>query len=395
MRLMSKRIGGCTVQGRGLYRWYKGKTRWVCPYTEDVEAVENAWTAVRKQIDAGENARPACLSTLRELISSFVTAAERRVLTGKPKPLSPRMLHNYVVDLNQFGKIVGGGVKVADIGPPHFASYVAKIAHMKSSGFDSKIAHVMSMFQFAVRNEYIDRVRYGDAFSRPGKQAIRDERIVKTFSYTVAEVAKLLNASTGTMRVMLYLGMAGALNNSEIAWLERSCVDLDAGTVDFRRRKSGRVRRVIPLPVEVVELLRGYQRPDPLEPVHDDLFFLTTAGKPYVRMTENAQANTISVLFRDLAIACGLKSKVKGSSDGRGFKGLRTTWTNLAPPGYREEVEIITGHARGTMLLDHYLESVGLDRLRHVSAYVWNQISTSLLDESRSATPADPPAAPL
>lgn len=393
---MAKRIGGCTRGKRGWVRWYEGRTRSVCALSVPDNEVEDRWIDVKRRIDQDKRdtaKRPMGRTDYRGLLSAFLEAMELRVTTGKPLPLSKRMLHNYSVDLNEFGAIIGPDELVTHIGPEHFGKYVRKIAHLKASGYDSKVAHAKTLFAWAKENEYIDRPRYGSSFARPGKQAIRDQRIGRPRAYTAKEVATLINRSSGAMRPMLMLAAAAAMNNSEIAGLDRGCVDLEAGLVDFRRRKTGKVRRVIPLPAEVVQALKGYSRPDPKDDRDADLFFLTEQGNPYVRMTESAQANTITTLFRKLAEACELKTLEKGTSDGRGFSSLRTTFTNLAPPGYRDEVELLTGHAMGTILLDHYLETLELVRLRHVVDHVWVQILPHL--KSLPTDEASPSTAPV
>lgn len=370
---MRKASGQFTKGQKGFYRWYKGKTRWVCGLDATLEEVEDLWKKKRDAINADTPLmiQPTIGSkTLREAISDFLTAAEHRQKTGKPTPLSARMLHNYAVDLNHFGAFTCGDTPIGEIGPDQFTAYAQSISNRAASGYDSTVAHICTLFRYCVSNESLERVRFGTQFKRRHKGEVRDQRIAKPISFTPEEVAKLIDNAGGAMKPMIMLGICGALNNSEAAWLDRACVDLKEGVIDFRRRKTGRVRRVIPLPLEVVSELQKYARPNPADEAYSSLFFLTDAGLPYVRMTDAAQANTISVLFARLANDC----EIKKPEDGRGFKGLRTTFTNLAPPNYREEIELITGHARGTILLDHYLENVGLDRLKHVVDFVWGQV---------------------
>jgi integrase len=156
---------------------------------------------------------------------------------------------------------------------------------------------------------------------------------------------------------------------------------------DYRRRKRGRIRRVIPLVDEAVRLMAAHQRPEPVDEKAGELFFLSPGGRPLVWMTESGQQNTVTRKFTKLMVKAGLRPKpiitwdkttkkkhVKsaGSGDGRGFRALRHTFANLAPANYREEVEIIMGHAHGGILLDRYLERVGLTRLFDLVNAVWN-----------------------
>ena len=43
------------------------------------------------------------------------------------------------------------------------------------------------------------------------------------------------------------------MNNSEVANLTRDVIDLDTAVIDFKRRKTGKIRRACPLPAEVVD----------------------------------------------------------------------------------------------------------------------------------------------
>lgn len=396
---MAKRAGGCTKQKNGYFRWYKGATRYVCGPNTPADQVEDRWNEKRREIDgeAKDKARRTKLGdmTVRELLSEFLKAMRRRVETRKPRPLSERMLHNYAADGNEFGALIGGDTKIVDVGPEEFRKYAAAIGHLKVSGYDSKVAHVVTMFRWAVANDYLDKTNFGSEFVRPAKQDVRDERVVRTRSFTADEVNAMLKTATGTIKVLTMLGICGGLNNSEVSALEATCVDLDRGMIDFRRRKTGRVRRVIPLPPEVATAMKDYRRPAPADPKHDHLFFLTDdggrksnrgrptlVGVPYCRQSEKGPVNTVSVLFTRLMVEAGVRGE-DDEADGRSFAGLRTTLVNLAPPGYRDEVECIIGHSMGSILLDHYVEEEDLSRLKHVVDHVWSAVSSEPKGRSR------------
>lgn len=390
MRGMAKRVGGFTSHRDGYVKWYKGKTRFIAGKSTPIDQLDDVWGALKKLIDAGDapaRRRPGGLN-LRELSAAFFAHLDHRRATGRPKPISTRMVHNYKVDVNAFGAAVGGATLIAEIDPDHFAAFAATIAGQKASGYASKVSHVRALFNWAVKMEYLDRARFGPGFVVPSKQQIRDERIVKPKSFDAADVAKLIDGAGQALKSIILLGAVAAMTPGEIATLERGCVDLAAGVIDFRRRKTGRVRRVIPLPPDVAAELRRYVRPaEPLDPVDADLFFLTERGRPYARTRDCGPVNSISILFGRLADDVG----VTAHGGGKGFTGLRTTFVNLAPPGTREEVELITGHALGTVLLDHYLERVGLAGLKRVTYHVWETIKTARRHESQP-TPAALPS---
>lgn len=390
-------VGGFTRSGNSYLRWYKGKTRYVAPASTPVDDLSDIWVKVKRGIDHDEGQtlrRTRGGMTLRELMSEFFTAMEARVKTGKPRPLAPRTYQNYVAELNAFGAVVDPNLPIADIGPELFNAFAETIKDHRAATYDSTIARIRVCFQWAVDMEYLERTRFGPAFSRPAREDIRDERVGRERAFAAAEVRAIIGTATGTIRLMILLGICGGLNNSEVATLTRQCVDLAAGVLDFRRRKEGRIRRVIPLPDEVVAELRAYTRPDPTLPEYADHFFLTEGsgltrklprGHPY-----NRNHNVITQMFNRAQVAAGVRKE--GESDGRSFAGLRTTFVTLAPRGRTAEVEFIIGHKQGTILLDHYKESVDLHRLRRVVNYVWSQVRPSPPGAASSPVAASSPS---
>lgn len=382
----------CRPHRDGWVRWYKGQMRFVCSKNTPLTEVEDKWIEKKTAVDAAQRKVDGTIVvTYRQALSEFLTQCDLRVRTGKPKPMAARTLFNYEEALNAFGLFVGGGVPLNQIGPQQFSDYAAKVAHLKASGFDSVVCRVGSLFRWAVKMEYIDKYRPGPVFQRPGKQAIRDERISRVRSFTPDEIAKLWVTANNTMRCFIGLGVCAAFINSDVSHLPRICVDLTTGIVDFRRRKTGKVRRVCPLPADVLAEMKRYIRPDPREKRFAELFFLTVNGRPYsmTRKEDGKPTNTLSRIFANLLEDTGVSTV----GDGRNFAGLRTTFYNLAPKsGYEIERMIIMGRAKGTIDLDHYLEDVGLDRLTHVVTHVWNQISTSLKDADQSAKKGSAPA---
>ena len=72
--------------------------------------------------------------------------------------------------------------------------------------------------------------------------------------------------------------------------------------------------------------------------------------------------------------------------DGRGYRSLRTTFANFAPPGYRDEVELVMGHAKGTVLQDNYLEDAALDRVAELVQAVWSRAFTKPQPQGQVST---------
>jgi integrase len=354
----------------GWVRTYKGRTVWCGGKNATPQQIEDTFAAKRKAIDADEKLPPVAAPLVyRELLSKFIAACEDRVATRK---MAKRTLHNYVTDLNAFGLHIGGSTPIADIGPEQFGAYAKNFHGWKASGIDSVVCRVGALFRWAVEMEYIDRYRPGPQFQRPAKSEIRDQRIDLSKSFTPEEVAKLYAAANPVMRCWVGLGVACAFNNSEVAHLERSVVDLESGCIDFRRRKTGKVRRVCPLPDAILADLKAYRRPEPVHADDAGLFFVSEYGNPYsgTRHRDGKPSDTMSRLFRELMIAAKVEHRAR-----RGFSGLRTTFFNLCPRDSELERKIIMGRAQGTIDLDHYLEDVGLERLKHVVGHVWGLVA--------------------
>jgi integrase len=197
-----------------------------------------------------------------------------------------------------------------------------------------------------------------------------DARLAQRKSHTPAELAKLWDAASLEGRCWMALGLCGAMDNADVAEL-RDELDLAAGVVDYRRRKRGRKRRIIPLPEDVVRLLRLYRRPPPAGK-DDGRFFLTPTGLPLGRMkiSRSGQIHRIdymAMVWARLLVRAGIRAK---GGDRRGFRSMRTTHANLAPPRSRDETEIVMGHAKG-ILVTHYLERDGMEGLRRHVDSVW------------------------
>lgn len=360
---MGERIAGCTRGKDGWYRWFKGKTRYVAPLTSSADEIMRRWVDLERRIN-GTKLRPDDV-IYRDALGAFLSECQTRVATGKPKRMAQRTLENYTKTLNQFGNFIGGGTLLAKIGPDDFTRYARGIRKHRAATYQTSQSLVAAFFKWCVEMEYLERFRPGPAFRRLSKQDVRDDRIARDKSYTAAEAAKLLGAATGTMHLMIALALACAMNNAEIANLDRQVVDLDEKVIDFRRRKTGKIRRICPIPDDVADKLRGYTRPPPASPEHAARYFLSENGTPY-----HTCSSTMSRLFRRVMESAGLKV-----GTGRNFTGLRTTWFNLSQcDGYDLERVIIMGHAMGTVGYDSYLESVDVERLRHLSNLVWSKI---------------------
>ncbi len=367
---------GCTPTARGWVRWYKGASRWVASKSVPLADVEDKWIAKKRAIDKQESAPLPTALLYRDVLALFLAAQKARI-GARNQPIAERTYANYVSELNRFGEFMVGGRSIASlpigqIGPEEFSAYAQAHRHYGGAAFDSLVVRVSALFRWAADMEYIDRFRPGPTFIRPHKGRIRHERINLQKCFAPDEIMALLDAANNSMRLWIMLGLSCAMTNSDIAHLPRECIDWDNAVIDFRRRKTGAVRRIMPLPAGVLVAMKAHCRADPVNPAHDEFFFLSEYGLPLERArSRNGRwmpANTVSHLFGRLQKQAGVH-RLR-----RSFTGLRTTFYNLCPPDRWEiERKIIMGRAHGTIDLDHYLERVGLEKLRELSDHVWSK----------------------
>jgi len=318
-----------------------------------------------------------------------------------PKPLAAATQADYVKIIHAFGRLVGADRPLADFGPPDFEQYAKKFAGQKPLNLARAVAYLSAFFQWCKDEGLIATLpQYGRYFVRPPQQRLRDVRIQKEKRYKVRELRALWNSANDEEKLWMGLGLNGAMDNADLSHLTDEVIDFDKGVIDYRRRKTGKARRIIPLRPEVLAMLKTYSRHEPAEGF-EDLFFVTATGQPLGRLKDSPTRiglrNAIDAVARrwqKLMIRAGLRQKPKvlksigrgpkrrrriefaGDSDGRGFRSLRTTFANLVPVGYGDERAIIMGHLAGGVLVENYLEKFGMDRLRQVVDAVWEAALT-------------------
>ncbi len=279
------------------------------------------------------------------------------------------------------------------------------------------VAYVRAFFCFCIGEGLMERSpAYGVYFVRPPAADLDDQRIRADKRYNPEELRRLWSHAGHLERAWMALGLNGGLDNADLANLpmpERGGVlDLEAGVLDYRRRKAGRVRRVIPLRPLAVLLIRHYlkrHRPQPADPQVADRLFLTPTGLPLQRP---GGIDYLAMRWDRLMRRAGLRSplprrrravdpdrqrqyKAVGSTSGRGFRSLRTTMANAAPRGWRDELELLMGHRGQGVLVRNYLEKVGIEQLRELVELIWHDCftvpnSASTHEDSSAGEPAAP-----
>jgi len=414
-----------TPCAKGWTIWYQGKTRYVCAKTTDLTQVPEHWVKIKAAID-GEIAgarRPPGNRTLREALSDYFQWLDYRVQHGKPKPLAVISAEDYKRHLTAFARFEANGRKFADLslagfGPEQFKPYAKTLAARSPTSFARIVATVCGFFNYCKVEGLVESVpNYGSYFTRPPQTQVRDRRLQQQKSFEQEELWAIALTADTQERAWLGLALSGAMDNADIAHLTFDLFSPDGMLLDYRRRKSGRIPRLIPLHPMARQWLDDYLaiRPKPADPAYKDLVFLTPTGLPVQRskpgktglgnhidyvahcwdqLLRRAGLRQKTTVVRVCAV-CGKlrpapravcceqrkwkKKLTMGDKKGptfKGFRSLRTTFANLTPRGFSEERKLIMGHT-GDITLDHYVEKYGTTHLRRLVEEVWLRTFTA------------------
>lgn len=376
----------------------------MCGKNTAPDAVHAAWDARKKEIDSGEASkatRARASHTIRLAAGEFYAWLDARVETGQPKPLRPATRADYVRYLTAFGRAVGADRLLVDIAPTDFSAHAKTFSGRAPSDLARAVAYTSAFFRWCVDEGLMPIMpQFGTYFRKPPQQTHRDRRIQQTKAYTPEEIQALWAKANDTEKLWIGLGLNGALDNADLSEFTKEIID--GGRLDYRRRKVGLARRVIPLRPEVLKLLGKYVRPAPASKADANRFFLTPNGHPLQREKPSAKRpgmsshlDSVAQIWQRLLVKADIRKRPKeitasgtnktrrrrvkfaGDADRRGFRSLRTTFANYCPPGYGEERAIIMGHLHGGVLVENYLEKLGETRLRELVNHVWVSVFTS------------------
>ncbi len=371
-----------TAHRDGWTRWYKGRTVFVCGKGTPLEQVEDCWITKKQAVDEGSKVIASGL-TIKLLCSQFMARQRRRMDTGRPTPLSARTFADYTRTLKEFATHVGVDKPCDHLGASDFESYARTFDGKAASSLARSVAYTKALFNWAAASGVMDRVAFGPDFKAPSAAVIRDQRIGKTKSYTAEEIRALWRHARREERLWMALGINGAMDNSDVSTLTWDLINWETGVIDFRRRKVGKVRRVIPLVPRVLRMLNEHRA------AHStgERIFSTPNGYALVRINTTGSAmkpiDFIALRWTRLMQRAGLRPKPTrdgsgerkttwvASTDRRGFRSLRTTAANVFPAGYGDERNIVMGHSHGNTFLDNYLERLGVERIREAVSAVW------------------------
>jgi integrase len=125
------------------------------------------------------------------------------------------------------------------------------------------------------------------------------------------------------MKAMIYLAINGGLGNSDIGHLPLAAFDLERGSLDFPRPKTGCARRC-PLWPETIDAINHYltRRPKPKMIGAEKLLFVTRCGGPWAK--DDKFDNPVTKEFRKLLNILNIGKHRSG------FYWLRHTFRTIA-----------------------------------------------------------------
>jgi integrase len=275
---------------------------------------------------------------------------------------------------------LGPSTAVATLGPAAFEELrAAGRERWKSIARQTVLVTVTKMiFSWAYESELIKaEPRYGKRFVPPQRRLRRREKRAKGPKlFSATEIVRMLELARPPLTAMIWLGVNGGFQNSEVASLRFDELDLDAGVVDTYRAKT-EVRRYVPLWPETVAALRVAMRRRPqarveAEAEFDDLVFLTERRRPFLRREATigdgvklSNTDAVASQFNKIRAAAGIKRQ------GCGFATFRHVFSTVADNTAHDEhaKRLILGQAVPG-ISEHYVEEIWRERAVTVSEHV-------------------------
>ena len=242
------------------------------------EAALRLWLDQRDDLLAGrEPKRTDDTLRLAYLCNHFLTYKAEMVESGE---LGQRTVDQYTATLQTLVDVLGPHRSADDIGPDDFAKVRAVLAkRYKPVSLTNKIQTVRSLFKYGYDAGLLAKPARFGLFKKPRAKVIRETRLSKgDQDFTAAEIRALLDAATVNMRAMILLGVQAGFGNTDVAELDTSAVDLDAGWIDWPRAKTA-TRRRAPLWPETTQAIRDAMA---ARPADSSLVFVGRRGVDYI-----------------------------------------------------------------------------------------------------------------
>jgi integrase len=318
----------------------------------------HAGRRTRDQAEQGDGAL-----TVGALCNAYTHARVQQRGRGE---LSRRTLEDTFTLCRLLIKTFGKGRRVDDLGPDDFADLRAARPAWGPVTWAVAVQRVKGVFNYAVAARLLDRAPdYGPDFRPPTQKTIRKHRAdIGPRLFSAGDVRLLIHAARPSLRAQILLGINCGYGPADCGALPRRALDLDRAVLDFPRPKTGIARRCWLWP-ETVEALRAYlpTRPDPADPAHAGLVFITTSGNP---LAQANHYNRCGLEFNKLCKYLG----VTDSAGGTDFYSLRRTCRTVADEARDQPAaDLIMGHEVPHMS-SVYRQGISDERLKAVSDHV-------------------------
>jgi integrase len=330
--------------------------------------------------------------TIGGLGNRFLNAKLRQLESDE---LAPRSFYEYKQATDLLVATFGKTRLVSDLVAGDFESLRADMSKRWGPLRLGKFVQLIrTVFRYAADNGLVDKpVRFGTGFNKPGKATLRKHKAASAKKlFTANEIRMILDALAGReiaidsakksgrpvtiklgpnpqLHAAVLLAINAGLGNTDIACLQHSHVDLQSGSLDFPRSKTGLPRRA-PLWRETIAAIQAAakRRPKPKSDSDAGCVFLNRAGRRWVQSTTTSASDYVSTQFRQAL----RKLKINGRK-GLGFYSLRHTFATVGlQAGDRDAVKAIMGHASHDVLAAYDETGPNDDRLRAVTDRVRN-----------------------
>ncbi len=300
--------------------------------------------------------------TVHQLCNAFLAAKDGQLAAGD---ITQRSFADYKRTCGILLDRLGKSRLVADLRPADFEAlrgWLAKRYGVVTLG--NEIQRIRTAFKYGFDAELIEKpVKVGPTFKRPAKRIMRAERQRKgPRMFEARELRKLLKGADVQLRAMILLGINAGFGNADCGRLPVSAIDLRLGWIDFPRPKTAIERRCKLWP-ETIEALRQVlaNRPNPKDPQHADLVFVTKYGGSWHKETSD---NPISNEMRKLLDRLGIYR------EGLGFYCLRRGFETIGGDSRDQiAVDYVMGHSDPSMGAV-YRQRIEDARLEAVAAHV-------------------------
>lgn len=309
--------------------------------------------------------------TVAEMCNTFLTAKEIDKDNGE---IREETFADYMRTCRQIVEQFGRDKVVNDMTPDDFRSYRRQINEKVGLvGQLNRVNRTRIVFKFAYEEGLIDRpVRFGQAFKRPKKKALRKQRHEQQRErglrmFEAADLRTIIKAATLPMRAFILLGVNAGLGASDISAMEMGHWKGQGGWLDYPRPKNENPRR-IPLWSETVDAMKAARK----KRADKKHVFITREGKQYVRVERNESKEGSIASRRDSVGAefSKLLVRLKLKRPGISFYALRHTFRTIAGETRDQQaVNAIMGHDDGSMA-NVYTERISDERLTAVTDFV-------------------------